>query len=420
MPQDATVRRSWKVGIVQWAEGLTGSVAKPARKLVSESVLGILTSGSVRLSAIARSLREPIGLHATEKRLSRMLADHPEVAGAVTEETLRRTAPAVTEGMVLAIDPGDLNRDGAPASEGRSRVRDGSTGEVVGGYPLLSIVARDTKRGRTLPVWTQLYSTQTPDHRSENAELKAAMARVSAHLQTQPLWVMDRGGDRSELWHYWLERGDRVLVRACDQRYWQWRQGRRRTAQQIARQLPCKHAGTIGGGKAVRFGITTVRLPECPDHPLSLLVVRHGKREPMVLVTTDRIRGRRQGQRLVRQYMDRWACEEGYRLTKQGFGLEQVQARKLASLRNLVALAHMAWALLAVRDPDGKRLGHWCQPLKPGSSPSFPFYRLLQGWQRLFQTARTGFYDWFRQRQPEPLIADLFPQTPAECRRLVP
>ena len=419
MPQDATQRWNWKVGIVQWAEGLTGAVSKPVRKLVGESVLGILTSGSVQLSAMARSLREPISLHSTEKRLSRMLADHPEVAEAVNEATLRRTAPTVTEGMVLAIDPGDLNRDGAPASEGRSRVRDGSTGDVVGGYPLLSIVARDTKRGRTRPVWTQLYSTQTPDHRSENAELKAAMARVSAHLRSQPLWVMDRGGDRGELWDYWLERGDRVLVRACNQRHWQWRQGQKRTAQQIASYLPCKHPGQIGAGKQVKFGITTVRLPEHPDRPLSLVVVQHGKQQPLVLVTTDRIRGRRQGQRLIRQYMDRWACEEGYRLTKQGFGLEQVQARKLASLRNLVALAHMAWALLAVRDPDGQQLGPWCQPLKPGSAPKFLFYRLLQGWQRLFQTARSGFYGWFRQRQPEPLMADLFPQSPAECRRLV-
>jgi hypothetical protein len=419
MPQDATARRNWKVGIVQWAEGLTGSVAKPVRKLVGESVLGILTSGSVRLSAMARSLREPIGLHATEKRLSRMLADHPEVAEAVTEETLRRTAPAVTEGMVLAIDPGDLNRDGAPASEGRSRVRDGSTGEVVGGFPLLSIVARDTKRGRTLPLLTRLYSVRSLGHRSENAELKAAITRISAHLGTRPLWVMDRGGDRGELWRFWLERGDRVLVRACDQRHWQWHRSQRLTAQQIARKLPCKHRGQIGEGKTVHFGITTVRMPELPDHPLSLLVVRHGKREPMVLVTTDRIRGHRQGQRLIRQYMDRWACEEGYRLTKQGFELERVQARKLASLRNLVALAHMAWALLAVRDPEGQRLSPWCQSLKPGSAPNFLFYRLLQGWQRLFQTARTGFYGWFRQRQPDPLIADLFPQTPAECRRLV-
>ena len=51
-----------------------------------------------------------------------MLSEHPEMAEAVAEETLRRTTPAVTEGMVLALDPGDLNRDGAPASEDRGEL----------------------------------------------------------------------------------------------------------------------------------------------------------------------------------------------------------------------------------------------------------------------------------------------------------
>jgi len=103
------------------------------------------------------------------------------------------------------VDPGDLNRDGAPASEYRGRVRDGDRGEgtsrncrrdsfanrrirhmsglasanqaltcliasatplcrraprvfrgareVVGGYPLMSVVARDVRTGRTLPLF---------------------------------------------------------------------------------------------------------------------------------------------------------------------------------------------------------------------------------------------------------------------------
>ncbi|HYW75106.1 MAG TPA: hypothetical protein VFA48_00560 [Gammaproteobacteria bacterium] len=62
--------------------------------------------------------------------------------------------------MIPALDPGDLNWDGAPASEYRGRVRDGDRGEVMGGYPLMSMVARDVRSGQALPLYTRLLSSQ--------------------------------------------------------------------------------------------------------------------------------------------------------------------------------------------------------------------------------------------------------------------
>ncbi len=52
-----------------------------------------------------------------------------------------------------------------------------------------------------------------------------------------------------------------------------------------------------------------------------------------MLVSTRLIRGRLQGQKLIQSYMDRWACEEGFRFEKQGFQLEKVQARKFSTLQ---------------------------------------------------------------------------------------
>jgi len=69
-------------------------------------------------------------------------------------------------------------------------------------------------------------------------------------------------------------------------------------AQAIAKRLPCKHSCTLRrhGKTEVKFGLTTVLLPSRPDKPLTLVVVRHGKREPMVLISTRRAYGCRQGQ----------------------------------------------------------------------------------------------------------------------------
>ena len=408
----AKERHQWKARIVSWAEELPPLIKRPVRKLIMETLAGILSSGSLQLSSIARQLKEPTELHHTLKRLSRMLGKHDDVSWACEELLLNKLAPEVTDAMIVAIDPGDLNRDGALKSEYLGKVRDGSTGDIVNGYPLISVVARDVKTGRSLPLLTRLLSSRRHAFKSENTDILNAMETVQQHLSSRPLWVIDRGGDRGVLWDTWLKDDCQILVRAANKRYWRWRGGLH-TAQQIAKNMPLKHEGklTRQGKDRVRFGITRVQLREHPDKPLSMVVVRHGKQQPLVLVTTREVRGRRQGEQLMQAYMDRWACEEGYRFSKQGFGLEKVQSRKLTSLQNLVALATLAWGLLAYYQHQGQRLLQRAKRQKPKQTLQFPFYSLLQGWQQLFAQARTLFYDWFRApaRGSDPPIRDLFP-----------
>lgn len=413
MHKDAKERAKWKVRLCRWTDTLPPLVQRPVRKLISEATVGILSSGSLQQAQIARSLREPCRLHHTQKRLSRMLATHSEVAWAVEQLQLQQLGSKVTSEMILAIDPGDLNRDGAPKSEYRGWVRDGDRGEQVGGYPLMSVVARDVERGVSLPLITRLLSANRPGHRSENTDILAVMDEVRRHLPADALWVIDRGGDRGVLWKAWLETGYEMLVRAANQRYWLWRGGHG-TAQQIARQLPLRHRGRMRphDQQTVRFGVTQVNLREHPDTPLWMIVVRHGKRQPLVLVTNRPVRGRRQGERMIQNYLDRWACEEGYRFSKQGFDLERVSARKFTSLQNLVALASLAWALLAAYQHDGQYLLEQAKRQKR-QRPRFVFYSLLMGWQQLFAGAREIFHAWWRRpsrprTDDPPPIQDLF------------
>ncbi len=417
MTQDARERAKWKVRLSDWVDGLPGLIKRPVKKLILETTFGILSSGTLKQSEIARALKEPCRLHHTQKRISRMLAGHSEVSWAAEQLQLQRMAPLISGEMILAIDPGDLNRDGAPRSELRGRVRDGDGGEIVGGYPLLSVVARDVRRRKTLPLMTRLVSPDRGGYRSENRDILSVMEEVQRHLVAKPLWVIDRGGDRGKLWKVWIEDGWDVLVRAANQRFWLWRD-EQKTAQQIARDLPLKHRCSLRRGQKgeVPFGITRVALRECPDQPLWMVVVRHGKREPLVLVTTRPVRGRRQGERLIHSYLDRWACEEGYRFSKQGFELEGVQARRFTTLQNLVALASLAWALLAAYQEDGGRLLEKARRQKPKIPRVFPFYSLLAGWQRLFSAARVIFHPWLRRRSGTRATAppqhDLFPHLP--------
>lgn len=413
MTNDAKERMKWKVRIRDCVNQARDLSSQPVRKLMAEVMGGMLSSGSLQLSQIARSLKEPTRLHHTLKRLSRMLGKHSEITWLAEDLLLKLMAPWLTNEMVIGIDPGDLNRSGSQRSEGLCRVRDGDTGEIVNGYPLITVVGRCLKRGVTLPLLTRLLSSNRGSYKSENRDIMMAMERVRGQLGwgIDPLWVMDRGGDRNVLWDFWLKGDWQILVRVMNQRYWHW-YGKLGTAQQIAKQLPLKHKGKLKANRSVevRFGITTVTLNDHPDQPLSMVVVRHGKQEPMVLVSTQRIRGRLQGQRLIQSYMSRWACEEGYRFTKQGFGMERVQARTLSTLQNLVSLATLAWGLLAAHESQGKHLLDKARRQKPQTPMVFSFYTLLSGWQRLFADANTLFYDWWRRPRTDdpPTTVDLF------------
>lgn len=400
MTYDAKARAKWKERILHWISPLAQVHSKPVAKASTEAVFGILSSGSLQLSEIARALKEPQRLHHTLKRLSRMLGKHA-LWESLEQQVLENMAPQVSEQMILAIDPGDLNRDGAQKSELRSRVHDGSSGEIVGGYPMLQVVARDTKKGATLPLFCRLYSYEESSFTSENEQILSTMRRIQTAIGASRLWVIDRGGDRNALWKAWLKEEFEVLVRADSKRHW-LRGKEKLGAQQIAKNLPLKHKGTIrrGSEKNIRFGLTRVSLPSYPDKKLSMIVVRHGKQEPMVLVSTRLVRGRRQGQQLIHSYLDRWACEEGYRFSKQGFALEKVMARSYTVLRNLVALALTSWAILANRQSEAPELLGKSRRQKDRKRPRFLLYSLLKGWQSLFAEARIVFYERLRKRKP--------------------
>ncbi len=407
MTHDARARAKWKERIVDWTSALAQTHSRPVGKIGTEVVFGILSSGSLQLSQIARALKEPQRLHHTLKRLSRMLSKH-ELWGSLEQQVLEKIAPKITEQMILAIDPGDLNRDGSPKSELRSRVHDGSTGEIVGGYPMLQVVARDTEKGTTLPLYCGLHSYEDSSFVSENEQILSTMRRIQSAIGTSRLWVIDRGGDRNVLWSAWLKEKFEILVRADAKRHW-IRGNQKLGAQQIAKMLPLKYEGTIrrGSKKSIRFGLTRVSLPSHPEQKLSMIVVRHGKEEPMVLVSTRLVRGRRQAQQLIHSYLDRWACEEGYRFTKQGFALEKVMARNYTVLRNLVALALTSWAVLATRQNEAPELLIKSKRQKDRKRPRFLLYSLLQGWRALFNEARTIFYDRLRRRVPTEIESQL-------------
>ena len=413
--KDARLRLKWKVELLSYLRPFREIVSKPVHKLICEVSHGILSSGSLKISEIGRALKEEMDLHHTTKRLSRMLSKH-ELWPAIDSAVLSRMSRHLDKQMVLAIDPGDLDRRHGVHCEAVQRLRDGSTGEIIAGYPLISVVARNGQSGKTVPLLLKATAYPSDSYHSENNEIISAMSRVRQEVGNDHLWVIDRGGDHSRLWKHWLKHEYQVLVRVTKQRHWLWR-NHALNAQAIAKQLPCKHQCSMrrGGGDKVKFGMTTVKIASAPDQPLTMIVIRHGRKEPMVLVSTRRAYGRRQGMALIHAYMDRWAVEEGYRFSKQGFGLEGVMARKLSTIKNLVAMMLLAWSFLVEQEPYACELKERGKADKLKSSrakkkrretpksPRFPYYTILKGWQILFAQGKNAITHWLRKpKQPTP------------------
>ena len=159
-------------------------------------------------------------------------------------------------------------------------MRDGSTGGFANGYWLCQVIGVENEASAIVPLYSALYSQRAPDFQSENEEIKTAFSEVSAACGGRGVWVVDRGGDRGELYAPLLDGGQSFIIRNTGARH--LLSGRRKVKTAIlAETCPMIYATHIvreEKGKEVccrlDYGFRPVRLPEHPEVPLWLLVVR--------------------------------------------------------------------------------------------------------------------------------------------------
>jgi hypothetical protein len=333
---------------------LSVGLCKPARRFVAEALYGIAARQSVRLTEIGRALEEPIALAKTETRLSRNLG-RPELARHVGQAVLREGARQVGERTLLILDVSDIAKPYAEKMEYLAKVRDGSTGAIADGYWLCQVVAVENEDTAIVPLVSTLYSQAAPNFVSENAELKAAMAAVSEACAGRGVWVIDRGGDRGELYADLLAAGRSFVIRQQGNRHLSWGLRTVETAQ-LAADCPLTHATRIvrqGNGEEIScrldYGCRPVRLPEHPDKQLWLEVVRGLGEAPLMLLTDLPMRRNRKVLWwVVSAYLTRWRIEEAIRFVKQSYELEDIRVLTYQRLRNLAVLVNAVAFFTAV------------------------------------------------------------------------
>ena len=333
---------------------LCAGLSKPARRFVSEALYGIAARGSVRLSEIGRALEETVSLAKTETRLSRNLG-REELRGHVGGAVLREGSARIGKRTLLVLDISDIAKPYAEKMQYLARVRDGSTGDIVDGYWLCQVIGVENQAAAIVPLYSALYSQKAPDFQSENEEIKTAFREVSVACGGRGVWIVDRGGDRGELYAPLLDAGQSFIIRNTGQRH--LLSGRRKVATaDLAETCPMLYATHVVREekdkevcRRLDYGFRPVRLPEHPEVPLWLVVVRGLGEKPMVLLTNLPLRKNRKVLWwVVSAYLTRWRIEEAIRFIKQSYDLEDIRVLSYARLRNMAVLVNAVAFFTAV------------------------------------------------------------------------
>jgi len=396
---DSRIRSRLKAQLTKFSSELCVGLSRPLRKFVSQMLFGIQSSQDVKLSNIARALKEEIPLIKTENRLSRNLKAE-ELESELPQKLVRMGSTRVGTNTVLALDLSDLRKEYAQKMEYLAEVRDGSTGELHSGYWLCDITAAEVNGSEIVPLYQKLYSAEAKDFHSENTEVLTAMDLVRTHTQGRGIWAIDRGGDRKKLLEPLLDRAERFVIRSTGKRSVIDRRNLRGSVAEVAGRCRLRHQARIikiqdGQEKTfeLRYGAEQVRLPGRSEK-LLLVVVRGFGEEPLMLLTN--LGGARDSESLwwiVRIYLTRWKIEETFRFIKQSYNLEDIRVMKYQRLKNLVVLVTAAAYFAATFLGQKMKLRILCEKLLVISQrffgiPPFRFYALADGIRKIL--SQTG------------------------------
>jgi len=389
--QDNKLRSRLKAQLTKFSAELCAGLSRPLEKFVCQMLFGIQASQDVKLSNIARSLKEGIPLIKTEDRLSRNLGA-AELEAELTRQLAKMAGQRITANTVLCLDLSDLRKEYAKKMEYLATVHDGSSGEMHAGYWLCDVTGAEVNGSEIVPVYQKLYSAEAQEFVSENAEVLAGIDAVRSHTQGRGIWAVDRGGDRKKLLEPLLDRRERFVIRSTGKRLVIDRKHIKRSVAELGARCRLPHQARIikiqdGQEKIydLRYGVEAIRLVG-REEQLHLVVVAGFGEEPMLLLT-NALEEARDSQSLwwiAQIYLTRWKIEETFRFIKQSYNLEDIRVMKYQRLKNLVVLVTAAAYFAATFLGQKMKLRILCEKLLIISQrffgiPPFRFYALADG-----------------------------------------
>ena len=373
-----------------------------ASRFVEEAVFGISCSGSVRLTEIGRALEEKIPLHATHKRLSRNLADE-NLEQTIGSNVLKLGSKHINENTLLIVDPSDIQKKYAKKMQYLAPVRDGSEDTIGKGYWLCEVVGCEVGANQITPLAQELWSQHAPDFKSDNDQILSLVKRVRQSTGGRGIIVYDRGSDRRRLLVPWTQdHSCRYFVRQRGDRHLLYKR-KAKSCLALATSCTTPYAAKIikekeGEEKTyfIEFGFLPVRLPECPQRPLWLVVVKGLGKKPLMILTTEAMRRNRKVLWwAVEAYLTRWRVEDTIRFIKQSYDFEDIRVLTYNRLKNMATLVLAASYFAAVWIGTTTKLTILAMHAMNAAKrifgiPDFRYYALADGIKAIFKRIGKG------------------------------
>lgn len=397
--------------IVNFSKNLIPHKNKVETKFVTQSIYGILKSGSVLLKDIAVALKESIRVKNTIDRLSKRL--ECTLSPAIQKNYSQKMVNALGRNPVILVDNSDVIKPYGQKFEALDRVRDGSSkdNKYEKGYLVTEIVGLTAKKKQPVSLFSKLHSAREKEYKSANEVLFSGLKQVINCLPTVATFVFDRGYDMNALFHFMYKHQQEFIIRLTEKRKLFWK-GKWFKASTLRDSRKGKIKTTLtfrldGKEKRETVYISHMNIKITASKRSVNLILVYGLGEtPMMLATNKVIQGKDDVIHIVRTYMSRWRIEEYFRFKKQHFGFENFRVRSLTSINNLNQLLTYAIGLLGLlADKIGtsklpERLIHNAKALR--KNIQFYYYQLAKGILSTLAYARQGIQSWFQIRCNRP------------------
>ena len=363
------------------ASRFSTGLGKVHSRFVADMLSGLLLSGSVRLTEVARALDEPIPEHSTHKRLSRNLGN-AEVGRVVAGNLLKAAAELIDADALLVVDSFDIVKPyarkmqylaPATATDTHGRRKGYSVCEIVGWdmrggpMPALAQAARDMpadpkEQTHRVSAWNELvftpvgqtlWSTQAPGSLSRTDEIVRLIRTVAAACEGRGVFHANATAD-SDLPDALADEPYDYVLRVAPE-------------QPLLHRRRLSDAGSIGSGCTkpygttiyktqedheesvfLQFGAAPVALPTRHEQPLWLLTIESGlaaqaEQPTSYLLTNQPLRRNRAVLwRLVLSFLQYGHAVNTNRAIKHRFDFDDVRVLSYQRLRNLATLVQAA------------------------------------------------------------------------------
>lgn len=399
----------FKMQVNKFSGNLSKGLKKTRQKLLREMIYGIQASKDVKLSNISRALQEPIPLIKTEDRLSRNLDDE-DLTEHINHHLMRLGDDKIDQNMVIAIDPGDMEKPYAKAMENLCKVYDGSKHQPANGYHLCQVTAANLQHNKIVPLYCEAYSSAEAGYKNATEKIKCIISKVTEKIGTKGTWAIDRQGDNLAIIEHFIAMGLDFVTRLKLNRYlhFGYNTARQVQADHIDRFVKSWYKATIvkledNKVKHIEldYGALTVALPDAPDKWFTLLVIKGFGLQPMLLLTNKQvsINTGKELWNIVEVYLTRWKCDECYHYIKQSYNLEDFRVRSYTSIRNIAVFVHAIAYFCSVYMGMSLKLKIMVHKIYVSAKrffgiPVFYNYAMADGIFELLKNARSGIINF--------------------------